>query len=211
MDKTKLTVDTYNQVAQAYQDKFMDLDIYNATYDRFCDRVAKQHPAIFEIGCGPGNITRYLLTKRPDFKIEAIDLAPNMIKLAQINNPAADFKVMDCREIDTITSRYDGIMCGFCMPYLSKEECMKMIRDSAVLLNSKGILYCSVVEDAYEKSGLVTSSNGEHQVYIYCHEAVYLKQAFDENGFEQVDEFRISYPRPGKPDEIHLIFIARKK
>lgn len=211
MDKTKLTVDTYNQVAQAYQDKFMDLDIYNATYDRFCDRVAKQHPAIFEIGCGPGNITRYLLTKRPDFKIEAIDLAPNMIKLAQINNPAADFKVMDCREIDTITSRYDGIMCGFCMPYLSKEECMKMIRDSAALLNSNGIIYCSVVEDAYEKSGLVTSSNGEHQVYIYCHEAVYLKQAFDENGFEQVDEFRISYPRPGKPDEIHLIFIARKK
>lgn len=39
----------------------MDLDLYNDTYDAFCQAVYKPGARIFEIGCGPGNITRYVL------------------------------------------------------------------------------------------------------------------------------------------------------
>src|SRR5690606_38021251 len=101
MDRYQITFQTWDKVAEVYQDIFMDMALYNNTYDAFCSLIRNPNPRIFEIGCGPGNITRYLLSKRPDFKIEAIDIAPKMIKLAKTNNPQATFRVMDCREIDT--------------------------------------------------------------------------------------------------------------
>lgn len=211
MDKYQQTIDIYNQVASAYQDKFMDLDLYNDTYDQFCALIEKKDPKIFEIGCGPGNITRYLLKKRPDFKIEAIDVASNMIQLATENNPTADCKIMDCRQIDRITDRFDGIMCGFCMPYLSKEDCTKLIGDASILLNPDGIFYFSVIEDNYNKSDYETSSNGQHTVYVYYHQEDYLREALEQNDFEIIDLPRKSYPKPDGTTSTHLIFIARKK
>ncbi|RTY86321.1 class I SAM-dependent methyltransferase [Flavobacterium sp. GT3R68] len=211
MDRYQQTIDTYNQLASAYQDKFMDLDLYNDTYDQFCSLIEKKSPKIFEIGCGPGNITRYLLEKRPDFKIEAIDVASNMVQLAKQNNPTADIKIMDCREIDQIPDKFDGIICGFCMPYLSKEDCMKLISDASVLLNPDGIFYFSVIEDDYSKSDYETSSNGQYKVYVYYHQEDYLREALEQNDFEIVDLPRKNYSKPDGSTSTHLIFIARKK
>lgn len=211
MDRYQQTVDTYNKIALAYQEKFMGLDLYNDTYDQFCTLIEKENANIFEIGCGPGNITRYLLGKRPDFKIEATDMAPNMIQLAKENNPTADCRIMDCREIDQITDRFDGIICGFCMPYLSKEDCAKLISDAAKLLTPNGIFYFSVIEDDYSKSDYETSSNGQHKVYVYYHQEDYLREALEENDFEIIDLPRKSYLKPDGFISTHLIFIARKK
>ena len=63
MDKYRETFETWNKVAQLYEDKFMDLDLYNDTYDQFCELLLKKNASILEIGCGPGNITKYLLSK----------------------------------------------------------------------------------------------------------------------------------------------------
>jgi ubiquinone/menaquinone biosynthesis C-methylase UbiE len=134
MDKYEITFETWDKVADIYEEKFMDLDIYVTTYDSFSAYIKDDHAKILEIGCGPGNITRYLLSKRPSWDIEAIDVAPNMITLAQKNNPTAQCRVMDCREIDTIEKKFDAIMCGFCMPYLSREDSSKLVKDCSDLL-----------------------------------------------------------------------------
>ena len=80
----------------------MNLDIYNDTYDLFCDKIEKINPQVLEIGCGPGNITRYILSKRPDLKIYGIDIAPNMIKLAKENNPTANTKYIVNRALRSL-------------------------------------------------------------------------------------------------------------
>ena len=85
--------------------------------DLICNAVIKNKATILEIGCGPGNITKYLLSKRPDFNIFGIDIAPNMIELSKINNPKANFAVMDSRNISTIETKYDAMVCGFCLLY----------------------------------------------------------------------------------------------
>src|ERR1043165_8898678 len=98
MDRYKETIENWNKVAQSYQDKFMGLDIYNDTYDRFCELMA--HGAhVLEMGCGPGNITRYMRIKRPDLDITATDAAREMVKLAIKNNPGIDAFPLDCRDI----------------------------------------------------------------------------------------------------------------
>jgi trans-aconitate methyltransferase len=71
----------------------MDLDIYNSSYDQFVDLVAKPKARILDIGCGPGNITKYLLKKRPDFYVEGIDIAPNMVERLIIRKPVSPIVV----------------------------------------------------------------------------------------------------------------------
>ena len=192
-----------------YQEKFMNLDLYNDSYDLFCQQIEKPDPKVLEIGCGPGNITKYLLKKRPDLKIEAIDVAPNMIKLAKKNNPTANFKLMDCREIHKLTDKFDAIIGGFCLPYLSKKDSLKLIKDCSFLLNSGGVLYLSAIEDAYNKSGYETGSSGD-QTYVYYHPKNYLKDCLESNNFTLTDLLQKNYNKNDGTNQIHLILIAKK-
>ena len=210
MDNYQNTLEIYDKIADVYQAKFMDMDLYNDTYDLFCQLVEKPNAAILEIACGPGNITRYILSKRPDFQIKATDMAPNMVKLAQINNPTAVCEVMDCREIDQLTERFDAVICGFCMPYLSKEDCDKLIRDAANLLNEGGIFYCSAIEDDYEKSAYESSSDGKLRMFIYRHQADYLTEMLTKVHFKTPQLIRIPYPKGNGTTDTHLIIIAQK-
>jgi len=207
VDKTKIAVELFDKRAQQYQDKYMNVDMYSESLDLFCECVAKANPAIFEIACGPGNITKYLLDKRPDFNIFGIDLAPKMIELAKANNPTAQFAVMDCREIESLKEKYDGIMCGFCLPYLSKEESAKLIFDTSLLLLPGGILYLSTMEGDYEKSGFESSSAGE-QIFMHYHQAEYLAEDLLKNGFSIIDLQR-KFSSVNSIETIDLMIVAK--
>jgi len=209
MDKYKETFETWNKVAELYQDKFMNLDLYNASYDIICDSIKRDRAKLLEIGCGPGNITKYLLAKRPDFEIVGIDIAPNMIELAKKNNPSAEFKLMDSRNIDELNSKFDGIICGFCIPYLSTEDCNKLIGDSYNLLNDQGFLYLSFVEGDPEKSGFLTGSSGD-RCYFYYHDLTKIVKQLKGYGFQEINVMKVEYARSEKEVEIHTIVMAKK-
>jgi 2-polyprenyl-3-methyl-5-hydroxy-6-metoxy-1,4-benzoquinol methylase len=209
VDKYQETFDTWNKVAELYQEKFMKLELYDDTYDAFCDEVRIENAAILEIGCGPGNITKHLLSKRPDFIITGIDVAPNMIGLAKTNNPKAGFEVMDCREIDTLQSKFDGIICGFCIPYLSKSDSSKLIKDCATLLKDKGVLYISFVEGDDLQSGFQITSSGA-RTYFYFHTLVSLTEELRDSSFETINIFHKSYKKDLATEELHTVILARK-
>ncbi len=210
MDRYKETFETWNKIASLYQDKFMDLDLYNSTYDFICNSVNKLNAKILEIGCGPGNITKYLLSKRPDFNIFGIDVSPNMIELAEINNPKGSFAIMDCRKIDELETKYEGIVCGFCLPYLSKADCKKLISDSYNLLETDGLIYLSFVEGDPAKSGFQVGSSGDRS-YFYFHNLETLKTQLIDNGFGQIEISNVDYIRSKSHLETHTIITAKKK
>jgi 2-polyprenyl-3-methyl-5-hydroxy-6-metoxy-1,4-benzoquinol methylase len=209
MDSYQETFNTWNKVAKLYEEKFMGLNLYDDTYVVFCEQISKINPSVLEIGCGPGNITKYILSKRPDFNIHAIDIAPNMIQLAKINNPTASFEVMDSRKIGQIKTTFDGIICGFCVPYLSKEDCNQLIKDFSHLLSDNGIVYISFVEGEYDKSGYLAGSTGD-RTYFYYHELIEITKTLKEHGFEILHTIRKNYPKNTGPEEIHTIVIAKK-
>jgi predicted TPR repeat methyltransferase len=210
MPQTDPTATLFNKYAHQYQEKFMDYGLYHDSFDRFCALVEKQKAEVLEIGCGPGNITRYLLNMRPDLHILGIDIAENMLALAAINNPTASFQMMDCREIGTLGRKFDAIVCGFCLPYLSKEESLNFIREAEDLLNAGGMLYISTMEDDYSKSGFKgSSSNPDDKLFIHYHEAGYLTEALAENGFEILDLQRLDFPAEMGDPATDLILLAR--
>lgn len=212
MNKIKTATEVFDKCAKEYQERFMDVSLYHESFDVFCKAVAKENPAILELACGPGNITKYLLEKRPDFKILATDVAPNMVELGKANNPTAEFEVMDCRDMSHIDKKYDGIMCGFCLPYLSKEETIKLIHDASKLLQPEGVIYISTMEESEtNKSGPKTSSSGEYTLFMHYHQVTYLIDALEENGFEVLEFKRQDYPTNDDSKVTDLIIIAKNQ
>ncbi len=209
MDSYKETFETWNKVAQMYQDKFMDLDLYNETYDLFCDLIDIENPKILELGCGPGNITKYIYTIRPYFAIEAIDVAPNMIELAMKNCPEVTFKIMDIRHIYQLQSKYNAIICGFCIPYISRSELTQLITNSYHLLSESGVLYLSFVDGNYSDSGYQVGKSGD-RTYFYYHSLVSVTKALEKQGFRLLHLLPILYSKNDETKEVHTVIIAQK-
>ena len=209
MNSNKETFETWNKVAQLYEDKFMSLDLYYDTYDTFCDLIAQKNPCVLELGCGPGNITQYIHSKRPDFMIDAIDVAPKMIELAKKNCPNVTFKVMDVRLINQLQSKYDAIICGFCIPYIAASELTKLMSDSTKLLHESGVLYLSFVDGNYTDSGYQTGSSGE-RTYFYYHSLVDVTKELEKQHFKILHLVPVLYSRTDETKEIHTIIIAKK-
>jgi ubiquinone/menaquinone biosynthesis C-methylase UbiE len=209
MDKNKQAIDVFNKLAKVYQDKFMDVSLYHDSFDVFCSHIKKEKASVLELACGPGNITQYLLKKRPDLNILGTDLAPNMIELATINNPQASFQLLDSRAIASLNKTYDAIMCGFCLPYLSKEEAIQLIAEAAKVLANDGVIYISTMEDDYSKSEFKKGSSGD-ELFMHFHEGDYLTDALRANGFKHIDIKRQNYPTTDGSKVTDLIIIAQK-
>lgn len=209
-DSYKITFETYNNIAKVYADRFMDEPLYNDTYDFFCSLLSNPDAAILEVGCGPGNITKYLLSKIPTLQITATDVAPNMLDIAKTTNPRAKFMLMDCRDMDVIKNKFDAIVSGFCFPYLSKSDCEKFIHDGSELLNPKGVLYFSMIEGDYNKSGYESGSNPQHKVYVYYHQQAQMEAYLLTYGFSVVRVIKKQMATTSHKSGMHTIFIASK-
>lgn len=211
MDHNHNTVQTYNSIAQQYQDVFMNLALYNDTYDALVKLLPIPDATIIDIACGPGNITRYLLAKLPKAQIWAIDQAPNMVNLAKQNNPAATIGLMDARKINQLSFKYHAVVAGFLIPYLSLKEVEALILNVSGILLPNGLFYLSFIEGDYEKSGYQTNSNGLQPMFIYYYPINYLELWLAQNNLIAVHVMRKYYSRLNKPSETHIIIIARSK
>jgi ubiquinone/menaquinone biosynthesis C-methylase UbiE len=118
MDTNKDAVAIFDKLAEQYQDKFMDVNIYHDSLVLFCNELHTNGASVLDIACGPGNVTKYLLNKRPDLRILGIDLALNMLTLAMVNSPGAEFRLLDSRNISTLGSKYDGVV--WCVPFVCR-------------------------------------------------------------------------------------------
>ena len=203
------TLNTWNKVAALYESKFMQLDMYDDTYDTLLSMLKPSQINILEIGCGPGNISRYIMQAKPNLNYTAIDYAEKMVNIAQKNNPNVDFKVMDCHNIDQFNQKFDVIICGFLWPYLSKKDSLKLMYDAWNLLSNDGFLYLSFVDGQYEDSGFISGSS-EDSVYFYFHPMKQIKSQLKALDFEIMYSIEKQYPKSKNLVEKHTIIIAKK-
>ena len=209
MDKSKEAVAVFDKYAEGYQQRFMDVSAYAKSLDVFCETISKQKANVLELACGPGNVTRYVLNKRPDLKVLATDLAPNMLVLAKQNNPEVETMLLDSREFKSLQKKFDAILCAFCLPYLNKSETLKLIKDAAEVLNPEGVLYLSTMEDEHGKSGYKAGSKGD-LIYMNFHEGTYLKKALEENAFQVLHEERMETMQSNGEMAIDLVLVGKR-
>lgn len=200
---------TWNKVAHLYEHKFMALDLYNDTYKKFCDLLSTEKASILDLGSGPGNIIRYILSINPKLQIIATDVSDNMIALAKKNNPSIEAKVLDCRNLSTINNTFDGIICGFVIPYLSLMDVQCLIAECVASLNENGILYLSFVEGDYGDSGYIIGSTGDRS-YFYYYDFKTIKKVLTANNLLVQDHYSKKYEKADNSIEIHTIIIAKR-
>lgn len=209
-NNTQNVIHAFDMHAEAYAEQHVGEELYLASFDLFCELLPSVDASVLELGCGPGNITQYLLKKRPRLRILGTDLAPRMIELARAINPGAEFKILDSRETRTLNRRFDALVCGFILPYLSREETFHLFADAAAILNPGGILYISTMEDDYSRSALKGASTGKGpQIMLYYHEGDVLRSALEGLGFEILSLTRQDYPEKDGSVTTDLIVIAR--
>lgn len=203
------TFETWNNVAHLYEEKFMPMDFYNASYDAFCALLPSAESTLLELGCGPGNISKYMLDRHPNFKWHGIDISQNMIDLAAKNNPSATFEVMDIREIATIKNKFHGIIGGFCIPYLNEQEVQQLFENCRALLQPEGCIYISFLEAESYKSEYKEGSGG--RVLFHYHSLNRIQEELQLLDFNHFETFHVDYPVSNHSNEVHTLIIAQHK
>ncbi|MFD2519208.1 class I SAM-dependent DNA methyltransferase [Salinimicrobium flavum] len=209
MDQPENVRQIFDSCARQYQEKFMDLQYYREPLDFLCSFL-EENDRIFDIGCGPGNVSRYLLQKKPGLRILGIDLSPKMIELAKVNNPTASFQVMDCRKIDRLDQSFDAVVCGFCLPYLSPEEVEDLILKIAGILKNSGLCYLStMVAENYRQQWVESSQGGSMKLLTHFHESELLLHTMRKNGFRLTKSDLIDPPAEENRNWKDLVMVSR--
>lgn len=213
MDKTALTINAYDKSAEAYADKFMKLDLYKEKLTSFC-RLLKSGSKILDLGCGPGNVAKFLHEADQGFTVIGIDLSEEMIKLARQNVQSSSviFKVKDLRELEVGEAEYDAIIASFCIVHLDVYETKELLSKISRMLGANGMLYISCMEGTEErKSGFeITSFSNGRYIYFNYYPEDYLSGILRENELEILKISRQDYPEIDGSITTDMFFFARK-
>jgi SAM-dependent methyltransferase len=209
MDHSAVSASVFHKHADLYRDKFMDLTLYEDSYREFGALLRPGRARVLDAACGPGNVARYLLAQRPDLDVLGIDLAPRMVELARAAVPSAHFAVHDCRHLADLQMRFDGIICAFCLPYLSGEEATALIRAAGHSLDPGGVIYLSTMLGKSEDSGFERCSTGD-QVHINYYSEDEVICSLQKCGLTLLKQSRIPSPTAATKRTTDLIVMAKK-
>jgi 2-polyprenyl-3-methyl-5-hydroxy-6-metoxy-1,4-benzoquinol methylase len=209
MDHCEISASVFHKHAGLYREKFMDLTMYHDSYLEFCRWLKPGRARVLDAACGPGNVSRFLLSQRPDLDLLGIDLAPAMVELAQETAPSAQFAVHDCRRLTALGRRFDGIICAFGLPYLSEPEAAAFIRAAAEVFEPNGVLYLSTMLGSAGDSGAQKTSTGD-EIFIYYQTEAQILDLIKSCGFSLIAHRRMPSPSTASKSTTDLIVIAQK-
>ncbi len=210
MEKTVLTIETYNMSAKSFENKFMNLDLYKDHLNSFC-KLLKPGSKILDLGCGPGNVAKFLCELNQDYTIVGIDLSKEMITLARQNVPqnSVMFKIRDIRDIEIEETTYDVVIASFCIVHLENNETKNLLTKISKMLRKNGMLYISCMEGT--KSGFETTSfSDEGNIYFNYYTEEFLTHILEKNQFKILEINKQNYPENDGSMTTDMFFFACK-
>jgi SAM-dependent methyltransferase len=135
------TQTSYDEVAAEYADKFKD-EMDHKPFDRDClDRLGREVGGlgpICDMGCGPGQIARYL--HRQGVNTLGVDLSPRMVAEAQRLNPDIPFHQGDMLSLPDAEDSWGGIAAFYCIIHIPREQIVAALREMKRVLKPGGVL-----------------------------------------------------------------------
>jgi 2-polyprenyl-3-methyl-5-hydroxy-6-metoxy-1,4-benzoquinol methylase len=186
----------------------MSLDLYKDKLNRFAE-LLPPGAKILDLGCGPGNIAKFMADKDQDYKITGIDFSQEMIDFAKSNVPEAEFFVADIRQLVGLCEQYDAVIASFCIVHLLDDETMGLISKISGMLKQGGLLYLSCMEG--KEAGFETTSfSPDNYIFFNYYSEEFIKDALTQNGLALDQYWRQDYPEPNGGITIDMIFIVKK-
>ena len=138
------TQKSYDQVAVDYAEKFKD-EMDDKPFDRDClDRLAREVGdlgPICDLGCGPGQIARYL--HRKGVATLGVDLSPRMVAEAQKLNHEIHFHQGDMLSLPDADNSWGGIAAFYCIIHIPRGKIVDAVREMKRVLIPGGVLLLS--------------------------------------------------------------------
>ena len=135
------TMTSYDRVATEYAERFKN-EMDDKPFDRDClDRLARavgDLGPICDLGCGPGQIARYL--HRQGVKTLGVDLSPKMVAEAQRLNPEIHFHQGDMLALPDADDSWGGIAAFYCIIHIPREQALDALREMKRVLKPGGSL-----------------------------------------------------------------------
>jgi SAM-dependent methyltransferase len=135
---------SYDCVAERYATEYFD-ELARKPFDRelldtFADSLREQG-VICEIGCGPGQISRYL--QDLGLKMCGIDLSDEMVKCAGRLNPDISFEQGDMLALNAEDASFAGVVSFYAIIHLRREDVTRALREMRRVLIPGGRLLVS--------------------------------------------------------------------
>jgi len=135
---------SYDRVARHYAAEYFD-ELSRKPFDReVLDRFAgsvSPTGEVCEIGCGPGQIARYL--KDRGVRIIGIDLSERMIHAARELNPDISFTQGDMLALDFPDASLSGIVSFYALIHLKRDQVSRALKEIFRVLEPAGRLLVS--------------------------------------------------------------------
>jgi hypothetical protein len=104
---------------------------------------------------------------------------------------------------------FDGIAYAFGLNYLSQDDAEQFFGSLGKVMASGGVLYLSAMLGSRERSGLQSSSSGEH-VYVYYRTRQEIEQLLQSAGLEIVFSEELASPPNAPMATTDLVLIAQR-
>lgn len=131
----------YDTVSHEYAEKFKD-EMDDKPFDRDClDRLAREVGdlgPICDLGCGPGQIARYLYRK--GVKTLGMDLSPKMVAEAQRLNPEIHFHEGNMLSLPEDDNSWGGVAAFYCIIHIPREQVVDALLEIKRVLKPGGLL-----------------------------------------------------------------------
>jgi len=145
MDKRVCDIErSYDVVADKFAVEFFDelgrKPFDRTVLDRFAERV-RGKGLVYELGCGPGQIARYL--KDRGVEMRGIDISARMVEQAARLNPDIQFQRGDMLDLDIEPGSCSGIVCFYAVIHLARENVQKALDQMNRALADDGLILLS--------------------------------------------------------------------
>jgi len=157
-----MTVSGYDRCVDTFVKQHMNLGKYEQFIKKFSDFL-KKGSYILDLGCGPGNIAKFLIAQEKDYKILGVDLSVNMLQVARQYVPTEQFICADIRHLE-LERKFDAVIISFCIIHLDDNETNELFRKTYNLLNDEGYLYISFMHGGV--SGFEKASFSENELFF---------------------------------------------
>ncbi len=222
-ENQKITIESYNNVAEVYAQKHASLTNYNESYDEFASYIP-ENGEILDLACGPAQISLYLANKISGLHITGVDLSSGMLKEARKNNPDGNFfeaSIIDFDGKKNTGHLFDAVVLGFGIPYLSTEETRKCILNVWNNLNDGGVFYLNFMDVRTDSKGNRPESvevvqmekvsfGGDNLFEIHYHSKEVVARYMQEAGFKILKTYELPYTEMDGSITTDIVYIARK-
>ena len=130
---------SYNLAAEKYYEDFKD-EMKQKEYDRaFLDGFSSHfgpESIIWDVGCGPGHIARYVYDK--GLNIFGVGISEKCVEAVRRENPGMLFQVMDMADLDLADESVDGIISFYSIIHTPKRFQPMLFREFNRVLKMGG-------------------------------------------------------------------------